>query len=284
VQIGDDLGLLLDGYFFLDDRQRWILNPEFLASRRDVLLFDDSGFARGSAEVDEIGLALRFGREFGRYGAAYLGLRRYLGDLDVTLGPPLPKISFDGAEWELSGVYDRLDNLFLPTRGLFMRLDYFDSSEELGADADFEQIRFSALGSKTFGRHNFLLTTRYNTTLDNDAPLYALFTGGGLLNMSGFEPAELSGQHFGLVGAGYRYQVVQSGLAPGYLGGTIEYGNATERRSDIFDEGILNGSLYFGYDTPLGPLYLGYGWAEDRSGLFFLQLGAALGGQSVGRR
>ena len=66
-------------------------------------------------------------------------------------------------------------------------------------------------------------------------PFTGLFTGGGFLNMSGFEPAELSGQHFGLVGAGYRYQVADSSLLPGYAGMTLEYGNATARRSEIFD-------------------------------------------------
>ncbi len=114
--------------------------------------------------------------------------------------------------------------------------------------------------------------------------MYALFTGGGFLNMSGFEPNELVGQHFGFVGAGYRYQLVQGGFLPGYIGGTIEYGNAADDRGDVFGEGLFNGSVYFGYNTPIGPLYLGYGFNEDRSGILFLRLGAILGGESIGRR
>ena len=46
----------------------------------------------------------------------------------------------------------------------------------------------------------------------------------------------------------------------------------------------MNGSVYFAYDTPLGPLYLGWGWNEERSGLIFLRLGALLGSTNIGRR
>ena len=48
---------------------------------------------------------------------------------------------------------------------------------------------------------------------------------------------------------------------------------------DIFDEGILNGSIYLGYQSPIGPLYLGYGWAEGGRKLFFLKLGTVFGAQ-----
>ena len=102
--------------------------------------------------------------------------------------------------------------------------------------------------------------------------------------MSGYEPGSLIGPHFGAVLAGYRYQVAKSGLLPGYVGMTLEYGNATEERSEIFSDGLINGSAYFGYKTPVGPLYLGIGWSEDRSAIFFLQLGTLLGSRNLGRR
>ncbi len=102
--------------------------------------------------------------------------------------------------------------------------------------------------------------------------------------MSGFEPNELIGENFGVVGAGYRYEVFQSGILPGYVGGTVEYGNAAADRSDIFAEGILNGSVYFAYDTPLGPLYLGYGWNTENRGVIFLSLGANFGSEDIGAR
>jgi len=104
------------------------------------------------------------------------------------------------------------------------------------------------------------------------------------MNMSGYEPNSLLGYHYGYLLAGYRYQVARSGLLPGYVGMTVEYGNATVDREDIFSKGLLNGSVYFGYKSPLGPIYLGIGWSEDRSAIYFLRLGSLLGQRNLGRR
>ena len=65
---------------------------------------------------------------------------------------------------------------------------------------------------------------------------------------------------------------------------TLEYGNAANRSSDVYGEGVLNGSLYLAYDSPLGPFYIGLGFSEDHSGLLFLRLGPLLGGSNIGRR
>jgi outer membrane translocation and assembly module TamA len=128
---------------------------------------------------------------------------------------------------------------------------------------------------------------QYNTTMDiedSNEILYALYSGGGFFNMSGYEPNSLIGQHYGSALLGYRYQMGKSGLLPGYAGMTVEYGNASDDRSDIFSDGLLNGSAYVAYSTPLGPIYLGIGWSEDRSALYFLRFGTLLGARSLGRR
>lgn len=163
-------------------------------------------------------------------------------------------------------------------------LRYSKSAENLGADAAYEQLEFVLFGSHTFGRHNLMWGGQYNTSLDDNVPIYTLFSGGGFLNMSGFENNSLIGSNYGMAIAGYRYQVVQSGFLPGYVGATLEYGNAAQKRSEIFTDGLLNGSVYFAYRTPLGPVYLGVGWSEEQSPLYFLQLGWVFGPSRLGRR
>lgn len=282
-QIGDDFGVLTDVYKYLDNGQRWFVNPVLFGSRRDVLVYEN-GQALYSARVSEAGGALQVGREIGRYAQLHVGVTRTTGDAKIEIGAPLPKLEFEAAEFRIGGIWDRLDNLYLPTRGTRARLEYIRSDERLGADDEFEQILFSVFSSHSFGRNNVSAFGTYNSTLSGIAPVYALFTGGGFQNMSGFEPNELVGQNFGVLGLGYRYQVLQSGFLPGYVGTTVEYGNAALERDDIFDDGILNGSVYFGYDTPIGPLYLGFGWNTEQRGLLFLRLGAVLGNDSIGRR
>lgn len=291
VQIGESPGIFADYFRPLDDGLKYSFEPRAYWFDRPLYLYDSNGDARAEIELNEWGGALALGREFERHAKFSLGYARYGGKLKVTVGDPeIDPFSFDGGELFALLQYDRLDNRFLPTDGLYSRLKYTNSVESLGADKSFEQIDFSIFSAHTFGLHNFMWGAQYNTSFnyktsdDDELPIYALYTGGGFFNMSGYEPNSLLGPHFGSALLGYRYQVAKSGLLPGYVGTTLEYGNATLDRSDIFSDGRLNGSVYFAYSTPLGPLYLGIGWSEDRSALYFLRFGTLLGSRSLGRR
>ena len=190
--------------------------------------------------------------------------------MDITVGnPDFRPFKFDGGELYIELGYDRLDNRYLPTRGLYSQLKYINSVKNLGADVDFDQLEFSIFSSHTFGRHNFIWGGQYNTSLDDDVPIYGLFSGGGF---------------FSMVLAGYRFQVAQSGFLPGYVGTSLEYGNVSLDRSDLLSNGLINGSFYFAYKTPLGPVYLGLGWSEELSAVYFLRFGSVFGARSFGRR
>ena len=285
LQIGESPGVFVDYFKPLDNRLRYSFRPSASFFSRPLYIFDLEGDALAEVELDEVGAAVAFTREFSRYARATLGFTRYAGDMDITVGNPnLDPFSFDGAEFFLELEYDRLDDRFLPTKGLYSQLKYTDSVESLGADIDFDQVEFSIFSSHTFGRHNFSWGGRYNTSLDDNVRIYGLYTGGGFLNMSGYEANSLVGPHFGFAVAGYRYQVAQSGFLPGYVGTTLEYGNAASERDDIFADGRINGSFYFAYKTPLGPVYLGVGWSEERSAVYFLRFGSIFGARNLGRR
>ena len=285
LQIGESPGIFVDYFKPLDDGLRYSFEPSAYWSSRPLYIYDSNGDARAEVEFHEWGGSLALGREFERHAKFTLGYARYKGNLDITVGDPgIETFSFDGGEVFAELTYDRLDDRFLPTSGLYSTLRYTSSIEGLGADYSFDQIDFTTFGSHTSGFHNFMLGARYNTSLNDNVPIYGMYTGGGFFNMSGYEPNSLIGRHYGFVLAGYRYQVAKSGLLPGYVGMTVEYGNATDDRGAILSDGLLNGSAYFGYNTPLGPIYVGIGWSEDRSALYFLRFGTLLGGRNLGRR
>ncbi len=285
AQVGESPGLFVDYYRPLDNGLKYSFEPNISIFSRPLLVFDDEGHALAEIELDEIGAAIAFGREFGRYAKVSAGFTRYFGSMDIIVGnPELKPFNFDGAEAFIEADYDRLDNRYLPTRGILASLKYTSSTRSLGADTGFNQLEFSLFSSHTFGLHNLLWGGQYNTSLDENLSIYSWYTGGGFLNMSGFEPNSLIGQHYGQIMAGYRYQVGKSGFLPGYAGMTVEYGNATQKRSEIFSEGLLNGSFYLAYSSPLGPIYLGVGWSEQRSAIYFLRLGTVFGPRSLGRR
>ncbi len=285
AQIGESPGIFVDYYRPLDDRLKYSFEPSISYFSRPLLIFDNDGHALAEIELDEVGGAIAFGREFSRHAKFTTGFSRYAGEMDIIVGnPELTPFSFNGAEIFVEFDYDRLDDRYLPTRGSLATLRYTYSTESLGADTGFNQLEFSLFSSHTFGLHNLIWGGQFNTSLDENLSIYSWYTGGGFLNMSGFEPNSLIGQHYGQIMAGYRYQIGKSGFLPGYAGMTLEYGNATAKRSEVFSEGLLNGSFYLAYNSPLGPIYLGLGWSEHLDPVYFLRLGTVFGPRSLGRR
>jgi len=63
---------------------------------------------------------------------------------------------------------------------------------------------------------------------------------------------------------------------PAYVGMSMEYGNVYEERDDISlatDNALLAASIFLGVDTVVGPVYLGYGHAEQGHDSVYLFLG-----------
>ncbi|MCF6239192.1 MAG: BamA/TamA family outer membrane protein, partial [Candidatus Marinimicrobia bacterium] len=285
LQFGEVPGLFVDFYKRLDDRLRFTFEPSFSVFRRPLYIFNNQGDAIAEITLDEVGAAIGFGWEFNRHLKASSGFSRYKGKMDITVGAPsLTPFSFDGAEVFAALNYDSLDDAYFPTRGTLASLKYTTSLQALGADVQFEQLEFSFVNSHTFGLHNLFWGGQFNTSLDENLSIYSWYTAGGFLNMSGFEPNSLIGPNYGQLLLGYRYRIGKSGIMPGYIGTTLEYGNVTQNRKDVFGEGLLNGSVYLAYSSPLGPIYVGVGWSEQRSALLFLRMGAIFGPRSLGRR
>jgi NTE family protein len=101
---------------------------------------------------------------------------------------------------------------------------------------------------------------------------------GGLLRLSGLRRDELFGPYL-LLGRAIAYRriadprVFSLGL-PVYLGASLETGNAYSDSSQITGASLLWGcSAFLGLDTPLGPLFFGYGHTEGGNNAVFLGLG-----------
>jgi NTE family protein len=60
---------------------------------------------------------------------------------------------------------------------------------------------------------------------------------------------------------------------PVYIGGSVETGNVTDTRSQLFQDLKVAGSAFVGTDTPLGPIYLGYGAAEGGHDAIYFFIG-----------
>jgi len=116
------------------------------------------------------------------------------------------------------------------------------------------------------------------TTVDNLTRPEDLFTLGGFFNLSGLPTDSLSGPHYGIARLLYYRRIGRGGSGvldfPAYVGMSLEMGNAWQDRHDISAGDLRkDGSLFFGVDTPLGPVYLATGFDEGGDKQFYLFLG-----------
>ena len=161
-----------------------------------------------------------------------------------------------------------MDSISFPREGSQLSLEWRASRQSLlEADADFDQLLLAASYAKTWGRHTVLTTLRWDATVSGTAADSRLFRMGGFFDISGLNRNQLSGQHATRVGAAYYRRIGDLALFPAFAGASLELGNAWESRDDISSNGaILGGSFWAGVDTPIGPVYIGYGRAEGRRG------------------
>jgi NTE family protein len=275
VTIGSEPALQGEYYHPLDVANHNLLYARLGYENPNIHVFNAAGDNVATYDVRAVGLELRAAREFGNYGALSVGVERASGRATVEVGDPqLEEFDFDQGNLFATMTIDRLDSLFFPRNGYYALLGYTISRDWLGSDTEFDQVDFDTIGARSFGKHTVQLSASYHATTSGTLPVQSRYRLGGRARLAGFRLNELTGQHYALLVAGYTYQLAEFFGRSALVGGTIEYGNAWERRQDMaFDDGILNASVYTGFDSWLGPMLFGIGWREDGDGVLFLEVG-----------
>lgn len=275
LQLGDEPGLLVDYYQPLGVEGDYFFTSQASYESPKFGLFDDNGERLANYRVPNFGIDVAVGREFGNHGAATLGLRRRYGEVELEIGnPQFNGLDFDQGEVELALTYDRIDSTYLPRAGTYAVLSSVLSRTGLGADTDYTQSNLDLVSARAIGKHSGFGGFRYHVTSDDDIPVPGLFRLGGLTRFAGYRPNERLAQNYALAYAGYTYELGRVLSRSAVLGGTIELGRTWGRGQDL-DDGAseLHGSVYFGFDSWLGPLQLGYGIREGGEGILLLELG-----------
>ena len=274
LQIGSEPGLGAEIYWPFDPRSENVFFSNVAYRNPDILVYDNEGNNTATYDVRILSTKVAYVRELGNYGAIYAGFERGIGDSNVQTGDPsLDEFDFDIGEFEASIFVDRLDNLYFPRDGYYASLAYTMSRESLGADDSFDQLDFDTVGAWRFGRHSIQSGLRFHETIDGTAPIQSLYRLGGRTKLVGFRRNELTGQNYGVLFGGYLYELADVLGRGAFAGGTLEYGNAWQSRDAIGDDMILNGSVYLGFDSWIGPMLFGYGLREGGNGVLFLEIG-----------
>jgi NTE family protein len=261
--------------------------PYLLWRNEDVPVFDDKAEQQlAEYRINRRNLGLEGGWTPASYWLLSAALERGRNNGKLRVGDPtaFPQGNEDYTMLRAGIDWDSLDDAQFPTRGSRVNLDYALFRKVLGGDESGNVARLTAdyvpdLGALT-DRYHLLLGTRLTSATDNSKFIESLGFLGGFLNLSGFAERSFFGNQSALARAVvYRRTGRLDSLfsTPFYIGASLEAGNTWRDKSDVrLDSLIYGGSLFVGLKTPLGPVFLGYGYAEGGHDAVYLTFGSLL--------
>jgi NTE family protein len=186
LQLGEDPAFFTELYQPLDVEQKYFTNISAIASHRNVNVYS-GGEQLAEYRIKSGGLRFAGGMNLGTWGELRLGYRYQSGSADARIGGPLlPDFDFDEASLFARFSIDTRDNAFFPRHGQAGEFEYRDFKDSWGGDFDYEQLSIEYGLTKTWGKDTFMGAIRFDTTVDDDAPVQGLFQAGGFTNLSGF--------------------------------------------------------------------------------------------------
>ncbi|MDA0148650.1 patatin-like phospholipase family protein [Vibrio sp. LaRot3] len=219
-----------------------------------------------------------------------LGGRYTDGDGGFSSLPSLGDASFKRLGVFANYRIDTLDSFSLPTRGMYLDLDYLISRDEIsgnsilveGSEENDTVYEFGAtfIGAYSVDRHTLVATvdTGFIESQKSSLPIDPKELGG-FLNLSGIPRNSLVGQNKAFGSLVYRYRWFDNdfGLftSPFYVGASLEYGGVWSDPDIKLEDAPLyvGGSLFAGVDSPLGPIMLAYGRTENEFDSVYLIIG-----------
>jgi NTE family protein len=279
VTIGDDFGLFAEFYQPIDFAQRYYFFANAGGGKFNRNVFDDDGRILSQVRISEVYLQTGAGRNLGLWGTMRVGLRRAIGTSKGRIGfPDDVSIPFDDTAFIAQFSIDTLDNVQFPHRGMVIDAAYKNSLSWLDGDNRVDRFLIGGYHPFSWGRNTLGFNYRFTTSINGTPNETDLFQLGGFPRLTAYAPGQLTGNHGGVVGIVY-YRRIAGGLrfltqTPVYVGGLLEAGNVWNQRADMsLDDLHTSASLFFGADTFLGPVYLGYAVGDGGQTSAFLYIG-----------
>jgi NTE family protein len=243
-------------------------------NRRNQGLYDgDHKFAEYRLKQSEASASI--GWEFSRRSVIQLGVDRIHGRADVLTGTPtFPEPDYDDGGVYVQYRYDSLNHRDFPSKGTLFNFWSRKSLDSFGADSEYEQYRLQAGKIFPVGDHRFGLILHGGTTSSADSTIAGIFQAGGGPLLMGLRHGQLLGQHLAVAQMVYFKEYQPMSFLSGYIGALLEYGGAFTERDDInVDNSIGSGSVFLAVATPMGPIQLGIGAADNGQFNYYARIG-----------
>lgn len=277
VQVGETNRLASEFYQPLSSQSSYFVSPqmEIKQTTTDIYLEDDV-IARYDTEKYRAGVDI--GRQLWGYGEIRLGVKMGIFKPSVAIGSPLLPANEDNiaeAAFTSSFTLDKLDSVTFPTAGWVVNASLYDSSSSLGADDSYTKWDTRGTYVHSFGRNTFSLSAAARGCLDGTLPVYDQNSWGGFLRQSGYSQGQLLGESMTFGRLMYYNKLVDYQMFDGlYAGFSLEAGEMDNptvagNSSDL----LQSAAAFLATDSPVGPLYLGYGVSDQGYRSLYLYLG-----------
>lgn len=263
----------------------YFINPIIGVTRNELRVRqDDEDIAEYSRS--EAFSILNFGRKLGTVGELAVGVTRAGGSLDREIGDPvLQEFGYDIGDFSAGFDIDTLDKPDFPTVGYGLNSKYRVAVDALGASDEFGDISGGAVFPFTFDRNTVGFRVDYAHTF-GVRPIERSYSLGGFGTISGFDQSSLVASNYvtGQLIGFRRFSEVANPLfdLAFFLGASLEFTNIENDNPNFEDENLItSGSIFFGADTPISPLYLGFGAADTGDQSIYLMMGRLGRGKKI---
>jgi NTE family protein len=274
LQFGDVRRASTSFYQPLAPGSPWFVEPILQAVESDYDIF-----GAGNRRTDRItrgtnSAAADLGRRLGDTGVARLtfGAERYRATPVISRSTE-GTVKDSGKYARFNVTFDTLDDANFPRSGYLAGAAMQAIKYSGDPRSAVQNFGLQALFPVTFGRLTLLgIAATERSRADRGG-----FNLGGFLNLSGTPVGALAGSQAAYVAGLAYYRVGELPRALGrswYAGLSLEAGNAWVRRADMSAADMRKAaSLFLGFDTMIGPLYLGWGHTFGGDSALYLFLG-----------
>ncbi|MES2071599.1 MAG: patatin-like phospholipase family protein [Pseudomonadota bacterium] len=194
------------------------------------------------------------------------------GTFDLT---PLPSAELKQAGLKAAFVIDQLDAPVFPREGYKLDARVFFGLEQ--SAGKYKELDMNALWARSLGKHSVNLKFSAAGLFQSGDEISGLgSTLGGFQQLSAFQQDQFSGNYKLYGSATYLLRAVNFDLAGQslFLGSSLEVGNTWDKRSEISLGSTRKSlSLFAGFSSFIGPIYLGFAVGNGGNKSVFFQLG-----------
>jgi NTE family protein len=264
VKIGSTDRLASEFFQPLDAKHKYFIAPKIELKRTTAELYDGDDKIR-SYDLENYRIGFDLGRDIQEYGQFRLGMVGGIIKQSIDVGITEPSEDITEAAFIANLQIDKLDSVAFPQAGWTLNATVYNSNTSIGADDNYTKWNLNGVYVKSFGKHTLNFGFVAGGSLDNDLPSYDLNRWGGFLRGSGLGNGQMLGQSLTFGRVMYYQKLADYQMFDGlYAGFSLEAGKMTHPlMPDSSSDVVKSASAFIATDSPIGPVYFGYGRSDD---------------------